>query len=381
VAGQSLDVSALQQQVRERLPEYMVPSAIVKIEAFPLTPNGKVDRKRLPEPELSFSTVYRAPRTLEEEILCGLFAEVLGVERVGIDDDFFQMGGHSLLAVRLVGRIRMNLEAEISVRSLFEAPTVAKLADQMNLETETNPFEVVLPLRSHGRFPPLFCIHALNGQSWFYRGLISHVRDDRPIYGLQARGMLCRDILPATIEEMAADYVNEIRKVQPIGPYHLLGYSFGGLVAHAIATAFQKEDDSVNLLAVLDAYPILFAADPRVAEFSSTLIDPRDKERFRHEMQKHDFVDDDQIDAMFDIRLNNTRLIASFVPQRYIGNMFLFSSRNGHGVAQPLKVWEPYVCGEIKMVEVACDHNDMISLKTFIQIGNTITSELHNQFI
>ena len=130
--GQGPDFAALRADLVQTLPEYMVPAAIVRLEALPLTPNGKLDRKALPAPEISTGTAYQAPRTAQEEILCSLFAETLNVPRVGMDDNFFELGGHSLVATRLASRIRSTLGVELAIRSVFEAPTVATLAERLN---------------------------------------------------------------------------------------------------------------------------------------------------------------------------------------------------------------------------------------------------------
>ena len=192
-----------------------------------------------------------------EEVLCGLFAETLGVERVGIDDNFFELGGHSLLAIRLIGPIRLSLDVELNIRNLFEAPNVGALAKRLvRGRPGLSDFEVLLPIRSAGNKPPLFCIHDAGGFSWPYSKLIRHIPAEHPIFGLQARNLTQRAMRPNSVGEMAADYLNIIRKVQPVGPYNLLGWSFGGLVAHAIATQLQSIGEEVALLALLDSYPV-----------------------------------------------------------------------------------------------------------------------------
>jgi enterobactin synthetase component F len=358
----------------------MVPSALVVLERLPLTPNGKLDRRALPMPELP-THARRMPRNPQEEILCGLFAEVLGVERVGIDDNFFELGGHSLLAMRLISRIRASLDVELAIRSLFEAPSVATLAKRLvRGRPARSDFEVLLPIRPAGNKPPLFCIHDAGGFSWPYSKLIRHTPPDQPIYGLQARNLVQREMRPHTLDEMAADYLNLMRKIQPVGPYHLLGWSFGGLVAHAIATQLQSTGHEVALLALLDCYPPEHEA---FAEDSDTLssqveINPiRDLlDILRREglstLKEHHY------EAIMDTFRNNTRLGKSFVPQRFHGDISLFVA-NRTAASPPIDAWRPYVGGEIRLHFIDCAHENMMDPEPAAKIGSVLTSELNRQ--
>ena len=329
--GRSIAPAALREHLRASLPDYMVPSAIIPLDELPLTPNGKVDRRALPEPDLAPTHARRVPRTPQEEILCGLFAEVLGVERVGIDDNFFELGGHSLLAIRLISRIRSSMDADISIRSLFEAPTVEALTKRLTRgRPALSDFEVLLPIRPAGSKLPLFCIHDAGGFSWPYSKLIRHIPPEHPIYGLQARNLTQRARRPRSIDEMAEDYLSFIRRIQPHGPYNLLGWSFGGLVAHAIATQLQSMGEEVALLALLDSYPV--PQDGAQAAFDDdsenlsrqvainpimNLLDVLRREGLSTLKEHH-------YEAIMDTFKNNTRLMRTFEPQRFRGAMSLF---------------------------------------------------------
>ena len=179
-AGNHLRPEVLRDQLAQKLPGYMVPAAIVLLDAFPLTPNGKPDRKALPSPKVAASTAYRPPRTPQEEVLCALFAEVLGVERVGLDDNFFELGGHSLVAMSLIRRVREVLGTQFEVKGLFENPTVGELINRMlSNRLGESAFDRVLAFQQSGDLPPIFCLPPGGGLGWVYAGLLrdhQHIR-------------------------------------------------------------------------------------------------------------------------------------------------------------------------------------------------------------
>jgi amino acid adenylation domain-containing protein len=394
--GTELDETRLRSRLQEVLPPYMVPAAFVSLHALPLNANGKLDRKALPKPSFGSAGELCGPRTPEEEILCAMFAETLGLARVGIHDNFFDLGGHSLLATRLIGRIRDTFGVEVSIRTIFEAPSVATLGTRLGSAADLNPLEVVLPLRAQGSLAPLFCMHPLGGLSWCYSGLLQHIPPERPIFGLQARGLNKTEPLPRTLEEMAADYASEIRRVQPEGPYHLLGWSLGGLIAFAIACRLQEQGAAVASLTLLDALPHppeAFLPFPEMQEILAGLVknlarepgdDPLDvstvMEFLRRDSDALSTLEERHIWAMYEVARNNHLLASRYLPGRFDGDLLLFSATADRtGKEPPPEVWRQHVSGEIRVHEIECRHQLMTEPASLARIGALLCTALEQQ--
>ncbi|WP_433682774.1 amino acid adenylation domain-containing protein [Nocardia sp. CA-119907] len=259
-AGATVDTAAVSAHAATKLPDYMVPTTMMVLDTVPLTASGKLDRTRLPEAVLAVGE-FRAPSSWLEGEVARAFGAVLGVDRVGVDDDFYALGGNSLKSVQVVSELRKELDYEIPISWMLSDHCPADLAKRIESGMRSGPavdrtddgFDVLLPIRTGGELPPLFCIHPAVGLSWCYRTLDRYLSDGRPIYGLQAPQIGGEIPGPTSIEEMAERYFDEIRAVQPHGPYHLLGWSLGGVIAHAIAVQMRAAGAEVALLALLDA--------------------------------------------------------------------------------------------------------------------------------
>jgi amino acid adenylation domain-containing protein len=247
----------LREWMRAHVPEYMIPTAFVTLAEFPLTPNGKLDRRALPEPASGASRPsagYVAARDVVELKLCKIWEDVLGVAPVGVRDRFFDLGGHSLVATRLMHHIEREFARRLPLASLFESPTVEHLAVLLRRQTEASAsFSPLVEIQPGGERTPFFCVHPSGGNVLCYAELARHLGGERPFYGLQARG-LDNELAPHTsIEEMARDYVAHLRAAQPEGAYLLGGWSMGGVVAYEMARQLEAQGAKVALLALLDS--------------------------------------------------------------------------------------------------------------------------------
>ena len=248
-------VSELRIFLKAKLPEHMLPSAFVFLDALHLTPNGKVDRRALPAPDQSMPELegaFVAPRTPTEEILARIWSQLLGLKQVGIHDNFFHLGGHSLLAVRLFAEIEKEFKKHLPLSTLFQSATIEHLANLVSQRTRTTPSSLVA-IRSEGSKLPFFCVHEFFGDVLCYMNLSRQLGDDQPFYALQALGLNNGDEPLDDIRMMAAYYIEQIRTVQPQGPYALGGLCIGGLIAFEMAQQLRAQGEAVALVALFDS--------------------------------------------------------------------------------------------------------------------------------
>lgn len=257
VQGTQPTVSDLRNFLQHKLPEYMIPAAFVLLESLPLNANGKLDRHALPLPEherIPSAPPSEVPQDALELELKRIWEKVLNIHPIGVKDNFFELGGDSLLAARLLSEIESELTKKLPLAVFQEAATVAELASFLRQQDSNLLQKPLVPIKPTGTKPPLFCIHSRTHNVLNYFPLARHLHPDQPVYGLQPRTTDVDLIPKLAIEEMAADYINEIKTLQPDGPYFLVGYSFGGLVAYEIARQLVERGEKVGLLALLDTY-------------------------------------------------------------------------------------------------------------------------------
>jgi aspartate racemase len=256
VTPHDLDAAALREAMRATLPEYMIPAAVVTLERLPTTANGKLDRAALPEPAMPADEASKvAPRNEVERLLVGLWEEVLEQPGIGVRDDFFALGGHSLMAVALFARIEQVLGVALPLATLFRSPTVEALARAITAGRRPSDERSLVPIRTDGHRPPLFAVPGVGGNVLCFHELAAQLPGDRPFFGLQSRGLVADQAPLDRIEEIASAYIAEVREVQPRGPYHLIGACMGGVIAYEMARQLRAEGEAVDLLGLLETWP------------------------------------------------------------------------------------------------------------------------------
>ena len=257
-----LNTHQLREYLKQKLPEYMLPSAFMFLKNLPLTPNGKIDRKALPAPDLDLSTQGELilPRDTIELKLEQIWSALLGIYPIGVKNNFFELGGHSLLAVRLMSQIQQQFHKKLSLARLFQNSTIEQIAHLLRGETDLD-WSVLVPIKSQGNKPPLFCIHPSGGNVLCYQDLAYKLDLDQPVYGLQSFGLNPENEPHSSIEQMASYYIQAIQTVQPHGPYFLFGWSLGGIVAFEMAQQLYRQGEQIAFLASVDYDPLFTTSE------------------------------------------------------------------------------------------------------------------------
>ncbi|MEA5516848.1 amino acid adenylation domain-containing protein [Nodularia sp. UHCC 0506] len=255
VSQRHLNNQELGQFLQDKLPNYMIPSAFITLESLPITANGKLDRQALPQVQASNyqrCNTFVAPRDKWETELVQIWQETLKVEHLGVTDNFFNLGGNSISAVRLMTQIQKHFAQTLPLSTLFQQGTIEQLAQQLRQQQPTHSWSPLVEIQPQGNARPFFCVHPVGGNVLCYTQLVHHLSSNQPFYGLQASGLNPNEQPIKSIEEMATAYIEAIRQIQPQGPYLLGGWSFGGVVAFEIAQQLHEQNQQVNLLALID---------------------------------------------------------------------------------------------------------------------------------
>ncbi|RAL26258.1 amino acid adenylation domain-containing protein [Thermoflavimicrobium daqui] len=267
-----LESSRWREYLQTKLPDYMIPSHFVILDAFPQTPNGKIDRKALPAPEMQQQIdKVVPPRTETERQLVQIWEEVLQTRSIGIHDSFFELGGHSLIALQIMSLIQVRLQKEISLATLFKAPTIEALAVHLESDEVALSQPLVLLNKGDNVEPPLFLIHPQGGGIWSFYELTQQLDSHLTIYGIQSVGYEAGERPLLTVEEMAIRYLEEMRQVQPQGPYRLAGWSMGGVIAFEITKQLEQSGEQVEWLGLIDS---TWISDERRQAFRQFMLDP-----------------------------------------------------------------------------------------------------------
>lgn len=365
-AGTEADPARLRSYLAQRLPEYLVPASVTVLDAIPLTVNGKLDTRALPAPEAAVDRGGAPPRDDRERAAAEAFAAVLGLSSVGRDDDFFALGGHSLLAVRLVAALRERLGGALSVRDVYDAPTPARVAAGAGGSSGLAP---VLAVRDAGP-TALFCVHPAGGLGWSYTGLARCLDAGLSLYALQDPGLAGDGgtVVLDTFAELAEQHYWRVRALRPQGPYHLLGWSFGGQLAHALAARLEAEGERVASLVLLDSVLIAGAQPQPEAELAA------EARRFTAG-ELLSGVDDAVTDRIVAAYTRHSRMMEHAEVPHFSGGALLLSATEGKdpaALAERAQRWRSCLGGELDIREVPVTHDDLGRAAGWDLIGKAI---------
>jgi amino acid adenylation domain-containing protein len=264
VSKEKLEKESIVSELKKKLPDYMIPAIWVEMDSLPLTSNGKVDKKALPDPDIEelLTNEYEAPRDELEWSIAKNWKSLLDLKKVGINDNFFELGGHSLLALRVFSYIEKLTGKKLPISTLFTHPTIKELSDILKGDGWKPKWKSLVAVRAGGSKLPLYCIPAAAGTALHFSDLLKYIPSDQPFYVLESIGNDGSEPPHTDLREMAAFYIKEVRSLQPEGPYLLGGRCFGGSVAFEMAQQLRAAGQEVGLLVVFDTWPPMLAPIP-----------------------------------------------------------------------------------------------------------------------
>jgi amino acid adenylation domain-containing protein len=374
--------------LKQKLPDYMIPAFFVFIEVLPLTPNGKIDRKALPEPVIRNSGLFVSPRDAVELRLVQLWEKLFGISQVSMLDNFFEIGGDSLLAIRLFANIKREFGLTVPLHTIFQNRTVEQLACILRQDSVSSTWSPLVCLQSQGSKSPLFFVHAAGGSAFNYFQIATLMGTERPFYAIQPRGVELGESFHASIEEMAADYVAAVRSVQAKGPYLLAGWSFGGTVIFEMARILEQAGETAPLLLIIDMPEFLvkdiykeddveFLLDRVPYYLGSTLddMDLHDSSEVQvayllKEIKLLGLIrpDIDQAYALHWLNLykHHNMLVGSYKPAAPVSSKIIFFKPAekipfDDLMGKPIPAWKPFARGGLEVHEAPGNHFNMIS--------------------
>ncbi len=365
--GERPAAPALRSRLRSVLPEYMVPSAFAFLETLPLTSNGKVDRKKLAALNVALEGPTAVPpRDATEAKLAAIWEEVLPTRPIGVTDSFFEIGGHSLMAFRLLAKVEAAFGRTLPLGELMAEPTIERMALLLKGPVERHELTPIVRLQPKGDLAPLFFVHPVGGLVYDYRELAKRLGQDRPFLGLQAAGIEGDGPPDDRIDVMADRYLKAVREVQPHGPYHLGGWSLGTAVAFEMASRLRRQGETVAALVLVDGGPAYMTAF-RLMNMRLRRLSP---ERFRKEVFRifglerlAEFESGPSwVERLTGVVRANMEAAARYEPGEYDGPVTIIKAKGNTATwfAGKSLGWNKYASGPIATHEVAGDHYSIL---------------------
>ncbi|HBQ3102734.1 TPA: enterobactin non-ribosomal peptide synthetase EntF [Klebsiella quasipneumoniae subsp. similipneumoniae] len=377
-SGLPLDTAALKARLAEQLPPHMVPVVLMQLADLPLSANGKLDRKALPLPTLGGERSGRPPEPGMETLVAAAFSQLLGCEVNDIDADFFALGGHSLLSMRLAAQLSRQLARQVTPGQVMVASTVGKLsallaADLSDEQAQRLGLDTLLPLRESDG-PTLFCFHPASGFAWQFSVLARYLSPRWSITGIQSPRPQGPMASAASLDEVCEHHLQTLLAQQPHGPYYLFGYSLGGTLAQGIAARLRQRGEAVAFLGLLDTWP---PETQNWAEKEANGLDPavlaeiaREREAFLAAQQGQ--ASGELFSAIEGNYADAVRLLTTAHSAKFDGKATLFvAEKTRQAGMDPQVVWGPWV-GELEVFSQNCAHVDIISPQAFEAIGPVV---------